>query len=370
MAVVLVLAVALLLVVSAALGPEQSSPLLRAVDTFAQWLGPLLIIALVAYLGRQHLASWVERRLRDLTGPALIRDMPPRKVLGALFPAIYGDKVGHQDVITGLLGGAGREPSGADTAVSRNTTAHFRLRSIDDSACASEVTWTHEFSGVRNNHRYVIFATCDDEIYSLVNRERIFPLFELWKLDNDDQLEDFVPTLRDTLKIGATYLDVDGVLHTAEPRPQYGEEVAFRDYEQYVRLPDSVDRKDLRIVQFDLYDLADPDHIVESIERLSVRASTVFPADLRYLSWSPPHPCFLRHVTFDVAELPRDGERLDYLVMPSTVKSGTTPYRRGWISALDRINVPLDSWMLPGHSVTLVWRPVDGVEPHHGHHRT
>jgi hypothetical protein len=370
MAVVLVLTVGLLLGVSVALGPDESSPLLRAVDTLAQWLGPLLLIVLVVYLGRRRFVSWVDRRLRDITGPTLIRDMPPRTVLGALFPGIYGDKVGHQDVITSVLGGAGREPSGADTAVSRNSTALFRLRSIDDSACASEITWTHEFSGVRNNHRYVIFATCDEEIYSLVTRERIFPLFELWMLDNDDQLEEFVPNLRDSLQIGADYLDVDGVLHVAEPRALYGEEVAFRDYEQYVRLPGGVDRKNLRIIQFDLYDLADPDDIVESVERLSVRASSVFPANVRFLSWSPPYPCFLRHVTFDVSELPRDGETLDYLVMPATVKRVTTPYRGRWISALDRIDVPIDSWMLPGHSVTLVWRPVDGAEPRNASHRT
>lgn len=360
MAVVLVLAVCALLLV-ATLGIDQPSPWLRALAVLAQWAGLLLLAALALYLARRRLLAWARQRLVEVAGPALVRSMPPRVVLGAVLRLTYGDRVSHQDVITGVLGGPGRELGGTDTAVSRDTTAYFRLRSIDDTVCSSEVSWTHEISGVRNNHRYVIFATCDPALYALVNRERVFPLFEAWKLDNEDQLEDFVSTTRTSLQIGVTYVDADDVVHVVEPSRQDGEEVALNDYDQYVRLPKGVDRKELRILQFDLYDLVDPDHVVESIERLSVRASHVFPADLRYLTWSSPHPCFVRHVTFDVAELPRDGEKLLYQVILSTLHRGNAPH--DFRDVHDRIDMTVDSWMLPGHGVALLWRPIDGAEP-------
>jgi hypothetical protein len=360
MGVVLALALGVLLLVLAVLAGDQPSAWLRAVGVLAQWLGLLLLAGLALYLARDRLISWARQRLIEVAGPALVRSMPPRAVLAAVLPWIYGDRVGHQDVITGVLGGAGRELGGADTAVSKSTTAYFRLRSIDDTACSSEISWTHEISGVRNNHRYVIFATCDPDLFSLVNRERVFPLFEVWKLDNEDQLEEFVPNLRTSLQIGVTYVDTDGIVHVADPNWLEGEEVALRDYDQYVRLPSSVDRKELRIVRFDLYDRADPDHVVDSIQRISVLASHVFPAELAFITWSSPFPCFVRHVTFDVAELPRAGESLLYLVKLSTLTGGST---QSWRGARERIEVPVDSWMLPGHGVTLLWRPIDGAEP-------
>jgi hypothetical protein len=364
MAVILAVAAVVLLGASILIGPDTVSPWLRGVYVIAQWTGPMALVLLVAYLIRRRLYAWAERRLVEIAGPALIRTMPPRSVLGALLPWVYGDRTSHQDVLTGVLGGAGRDPGGRDTAVSRNTTALFRLRAIDHRTFRSESIWTHEFSGVRNNHRFVIFATCDREILSIVTGERVYPLFELWVLDDEDELEDFVPNLRDSLQIGITYHDVQGLPHVVEPRFHSGEEVALRYYDQYVRLPEGVDRKDLRIVQFDLYDLADPDDIVESIESLSLKASAFFPSDLGFFTWSPPHPCFVRTVTFDVEGMAGEGEELVYMVVPSTLKKHAFPQMRGWVRLPDRFEVRLDSWMLPGHGVTLLWRSINGSEPH------
>lgn len=359
-AVVFLLAVCALLFVAAALG-GQPAPWARAITMLAQWLGLLLLAALVLYLARRRLLAWARERLIDVAGPALVRSMSPRAVLTALLPSIYGVREPYQEVITAVLGGAGRELSGTDTTVSRNTTAHIRLQSIGGTACTGEISWSHEISGMRNNHRYVIFATCDRDLYALVNQERVFPLFEAWKLDNDDQLEDFIPTLRASLQIGVTYMDMDGCMHVAEPRRQEGVEVALRDFDQYVRIPSGMDRKDLRILQFDLYDLADPDHVVESVEQVSIRAAHVFPAELAYLSWSSPHPCFVRRITFDVADLPLEGEELLYFVTLATLNRGIVHQR--WRGAGGRIEVAVDSWMLPGHGVALAWRPIDGAEP-------
>jgi hypothetical protein len=362
MGVVLGLALAVLLVIGVVLGPDPTQSWQRAIQLVVLWSGPALVVVSGAYAARH----WWARRLRelmvDIAGPSLVRSMSPRTVLSALLPWIYGDRVEHQDVLTGLLGGAGRDPAGRDTAVSRSTTAHFRLQRIDEQSIVSDLTWTHEFSGVKNNHYYIIFATFNRDIAGIVPSGRVFPLFESWIVEDEDQLEDFVPTMLDNLQVGICYLDDDGVCHAVEPRAQRGEEVALRSFDQFVRLPESVDRKDLRIIQLDLHELADPDHVVASVESLTIRATTIAPFGLGYVTWSAPHPCFVKRVTFDVGQLARGGERLVYLVVSSTMKHGGLPLS-GWREFADRINVDVDAWMLPGHGITLLWRPVNGVEP-------
>lgn len=359
MAVLLALAAAVLLAVSVLVDPS-SSMAARLVQVGAQWTGPVLVAALVLHLFRRRWAARVRSMLVDVAGPALIGSMPPRAVLDALLPAVYGDRVGHQEVLTAILGGGGRDPGGGDTAVSRCTNVHVRLEHIGGGLCRSELTWTHEFSGVRNNHRFVIFATPDRDIAGLIPRERVFPLFELWQVEDDDQLEEFVPTLLQGLKFGITYRDVDGVEHTVAPRAQLAEEVALRQYDQFVRLHGGVDRKALRILQLDLHELADPDHVVAAVESLTLVASTVASFDLGYVTWSPPHPCYVARVRFDVSGLRSEGA-LDFLVVSSTIVHAGLPLS-AWSRSDEAIDVAVDSWMLPGHGVTLLWRPTNGAE--------
>jgi hypothetical protein len=362
MAFVLVLAIAALLVMGVAIGPQPMDPWLHAVTLLLLWFGPTLLFALLAYSARRWWLSRLRDMMIDIAGPSLIRSMSPRTVLTALLPWIYGDRVEHQDVLTGLLGGAGRDPGGRDTAVSRSTVAHFRLQRIDEQSIISDLTWTHEFSGVKNNHLYVIFATFDRDIAGLVPSGRVFPLFESWIVEDEDQLEDFVPTMLENLRVGISYLDDHGACHAVEPREQRGEEVALRNFEQFVRLPESVDRKDLRILRLDLHDLADADHVVVSVESLTIRATTIASFSLGYVAWSAPHPCFVRRVTFDIGQLGRPGERLVYLVVSSTMKRAGLPLS-GWRYYEDRIDVDVGAWMLPGHGITLLWRSDNGAEP-------
>ena len=166
MAVVLVVAALAFLGLSAVIGPGPESVWLRLVYTFAQWTGPLLMLAAAAWAIRRRCAEWVRNRLVDLAGPALISAMPPRTVLNSALARVFGDNVGHHEVVTALLGGSGRDPAARDTAVSKETSAAIRLERIDRSTCLTELTWTHEFSGVRNNHLLVMFATWDRDIYT------------------------------------------------------------------------------------------------------------------------------------------------------------------------------------------------------------
>ena len=364
MAVVLAVAAVAFLVVSAVLG-SATSVWLHLLTTVVESLGISLLFLSLIWAVRRRAERWIRRILVELAGPALVSAMPPRTVLNAVLARVFGDKVGYQEVSTALLGGGGRDPGARDTAVSRGTTARIRLERIDDSSCLNEMTWTHEFSGVRNNHHYVMFATTDAEIFSLVNLERTYPLFEAWFVENDDQLESFVPGLRKGLDVGVSYTDVEGRVHEVAPRPVVGKEVALRDYDQFVKLPRWVDRQNLVIFHLDLYDLADPDHVVHSIEQLALRASAVGLFDQGFVTWSAPFPCFVDKIVFDVRRLARDRETLVYQVVAATLKGALLPLRGTWTAVSDSIDVSLESWMLPGHAVTLLWRPLNGAEPQH-----
>jgi len=360
MAVVLWLGAAALLIASLLLDPGGAPTVQAAIAVVAQWLGIGVLAAAIIFAARRKLLAAVHDQLVDIAGPALIRAMPPWIVLDALLAKTLGNGRGYQEIITALLGGPGRDAAGGDTVVSRGTSAHFRIESVSETQCISYLTWTHEYSGVRNNHRFVIFATSDREIASLVLSDRTYPLYETWLVE-EDSFEDFVPALQDSLRVGITYVDTGGRRHTAAPRALRGEEVAFRHYDRYLRLPDHIDRKNLRIVQLDLYDLADDDHVVKSVETLTVQASNVEAFDLGYLVWSPPHPCFVRSVTFDVSRLARPGQELVYLVVLGTINGAGLPMNR-WQPVGERIEVPVDSWMFSGHNVTLLYRPTTSAE--------
>ncbi|MDN5861160.1 MAG: hypothetical protein L0H84_21355, partial [Pseudonocardia sp.] len=273
MAVGLAAAAALCFVAAAVVGAGNPSFWLRLIFLVSISSGVLLLVAAVGWWARRHLERLVVERLLDLASPALIRAMPPRTVLEALLPWIYGDTTDHQDVLTGVLGGAGRDLAGGDTAVSRNTTAHFRIWTVEAGVCASEAEWTHELTGVRASHKFVVFATHDERIGALVAQQRRFSLFESFRVLDDDELDDFIRRVRAQIQLGITYSDSSGTTHRVGPRPLVGEQVPRHRFQEFVTLPGDVDRDDLCIVQFDLWDLADDDHVVRTIDSLTIRAA-------------------------------------------------------------------------------------------------
>ncbi len=332
----------------------------HVVGQFAAWTGPLVFLAAVAYTLRGRFMGWARDTLVDMAGPAVIASMPPRQVLDSALARVFGDGNGHDEIITALLGGGGRHRDGLDTAISRRTTAHIELDRIGK-LCESNITWSHELAGVGNNHYYVIFGTSDRSIYTSVTNDRVYPLYEVWFFPDELQLDEFVPTLRDQLQFGVSYSDEVGDVHLVAPRPEQGDVVTLADYDRYVRLPEGLDPADLRILKVDLYNLVHDDHVVDHIEAVTVRASNIGP-DLGFLTWSVPHPCFVTTVTFDVSRMATPDHRLAFQIVSSTLRQAELKYRGTWIETTDPIEVPFDSWMLPGHGVTLLWRTVDGAE--------
>jgi hypothetical protein len=359
MAVVLVVTavvfVALIVIIGAALGPIAAVVLVEPVLLAAALL-------LAGWLTRERLQAWTTLRLARMAGPAIVHSIPPRLVLDALLDRLFGKSFNHEAITTALLGGGGSDLDGRDTAVSSGTTVDITLNRVTELDTLVEMRWSHTFPKVRNSHRLVMFATSDSEIFTLLTARRVYPLFESWLVQNEDELEGFVPGIEDRLEVGIDYRDADGFVHRVEPRAEQGEEVALQDFDQYVRLPARVDPKELRIFQLDLHDLADADHVVVAVERLFFQASTAGIFDLGYLKWSAPYPCFVETVTFDVKNLALAGEQLVYLIVAGSLEMPYLPMRGAWKHVSDKIEISFHSWMLPGHGVTLLWRPIDGAE--------
>lgn len=325
------------------------------------------MLALVAFLLRHRVRRWLSRELVGLVGPSIVAALPPRVVLANLLEKIYGPGGDYESVLVAVLGGAGHDPRGRDLAASRRTTAHFQVRTIDDATCSVVATWTHRLSGLIEDHNFVVFATCDSETWEITSRQRLVPLYESWFVPDEDLFEEIIPNLSSSLQVGINYTDESGASHQVGLQRINSTEVAVRDYSKYVRLPDETDLKNLRILQFDLGELFGDDHVVNAIRGLSVRFEAKEPFGDGFLTWSPPYPCFVERLTFDVTELASAGHDLVFKIVVFTMKA-IAPGAQ-WASAADIRAVELDSWLLPGHGVALLWKPVDQVDPHGGQRR-
>lgn len=327
-----------------------------ALAVVAAVVSVLMAAALCGYLARRRILGWFRRELLLLAGPAVVRALPPRVALSSLLERIYGDDSGNEDVLVGVLGGAGRRLDGRDVAASRSTTAHFRLRSIDRSTCSVVYTVTHRLAGAIVDHSFVVFATCDAQIWDITSRERLVPLYESWYVPDPELFEEIIPDLQESLEVGIGYEDDRGGSHDVKPCRIRSSEVALRDYGKYVQLPGTVDRKNLRILRFDLADLVEDDHVLGAVQSLSVRFEAKEPLDDGFLTWSPPYPCSVEKLSFDLTEFSDD---LVFKIVVFTMKA-TSPGAE-WVHADDVREVPIGCWLLPGHGVALLWKPANEV---------
>ncbi len=323
-------------------------------------VGAVAALAVVAWTFRDRLTERLSDVLRSLSGDAVIGSLPPRVVLTTLLGRIYGEGR-HESVIAGILGGAGLDVHGRDIATSRRTVVDVRLASIDDKTHELMLLWTHRLSGILASYKFVVFATCDPDMWNVLPSARKVPLYESWFVQGEDFLDSFVPRQRQTLKLGISYRDGDGNLHTVAPRALPCREPPIREWSDYVRLPDGVDLDHVRILEFDLGQLVDDDHVVGAIETLSLAAATPERTADGFFSWTPPYPCFVERIKFDVADLTLDGEPPLFKIVPFTMEQPGPTFTDEWVPASQLNDLLLQSWLLPGHGFALLWRPGDLV---------
>jgi hypothetical protein len=253
------------------------------------------------------------------------------------------------------LGGPGKSFAGHDTLISGSTVLTVRLAAIDGEQITCDYEWAHKIRNGLGGHRMVIFATDSSEISDLIPSARKEALYESWLLRDDVELEDFDFKVRHDLRVGISYRDEDGALHVVAPTHIHAEEVPLRDFSQYIDLPGGVDIKELRIMSIDLYDLADPDHVVTNIEGLDIRVAVRSDRDPSFVSWTAPFPCYLERIHVDLGELALPGRSLESRVRVFTLRTpGFRPLSE-WTKA-EVVEAAVESWVLPGHGVIIEWR--------------
>jgi hypothetical protein len=357
-ALALVAAVAL---VSASFVPSGGGLGLRLLTVAVQCLATLALLAAAA----GFLLHPIRRRLADeltgVAGPAIVHALPPRVVLDALLKRVYGLHTGsYEPIITGILGGAGHSVGGADIAISTRATVHYQLRALDEGRVAARGSWTYRFPSAPKQDRFAIFCTCDRDIWNLILPNRKLPLFESLLIPDVDTFEEFIPKLRESLRVGLGYRDDAGRLHEVAPRSVDVEPVKHSGFADLVQLPRSVDPQNLHILQFDLWDIPDDDHVVTSIESLAIEADFLSSLDEGYLTYAVPYPSFVERVSFDVSGLAVGSPRLAFKVLPFTPRA-TGASTDEWSTGTHLREVVLNSWLLPGHGVALLWRSSEGV---------
>lgn len=290
---------------------------------------------------------------------------------------IYGDEEANHDVIVGVLGGEGVQQHGADLTISTHTTVDYELRAVDYETYQLISRVTYSFKKNVTDHRFVIFATCDPLLRDSITFACRLPLFESWFVPDKSLFEMSVDAMLPSVHIGIHYTDLDGNRHVvAEGRIELTE-VSYRDWPEYLtffREPlRTMPRQNparfmgtLRIFECDLGELTDADHAVGSVESLSLRSTTLQRVDDGSCFWQAPYPCYVERISFDAAALAvNGGPSWLFRVVPFTFRS--TIATAGWTPAERLKDLAVSSWLLPGHGVSLLWKPSKLWKPSNDH---
>ena len=340
----------------------------RAVHRLLELSFPVALLAGAALYGYElFLRRWLAAELAHLAGPRIVEALLPHQVMEALLDSIYGRNDANRDVVTGVLGGAGRRPLGGDLTISTHTGVHMELRGVDRELYYLTTAVTYSFRKNVPVDRFIVFATCNALLRDSISSGCQLPLFELWFVPDSSLFRSSVDDMLPSVRLGIEYLDLDGGHHSASASKLRLREVKYQQWADYLSffredmgpLPRQNTHDhlgDLRIFECDLSDIAADDHTVSAIERLSVRVSALQRIDDGICYWQAPYPCYVDRITFAVKELDVDGSTaFEFNLAPFTFRSNTATTR--WLRAEDLPELDVRSWLLPGHGVALLWRP-------------
>lgn len=333
-------------------------------------IAALLAVAVTAALLVVAYRRILRRRLTDelvqLSGPSIVRALLPLQVMTTFLSEIYGHSEANRDVVAGVLGGVGAEPHGADLTISTHTTVDYELRAVDQQTYELISTVKYSFKENVTDHRFVIFATCDPLLRNSITLACRLPLFESWFVPDRLLFEPSVDAMLTSVNIGIRYTDLDGGNHDVTPGKVELAEVGYRNWPEFLtffRGPmGSMPRQNpaqymgtLRIFECDLGELTDVDHIVGSVENLSLQSTTLQRVNDGFCFWQAPYPCYVERISFDAVALTLNGS-VPWLfrVVPFTFRSTATG---GWTPAAQLSDLVVSSWLLPGHGVALLWKP-------------
>jgi hypothetical protein len=84
---------------------------------------------------------------------------------------------------------------------------------------------------------------------------------------------------------------------------------------------------------------------------------TLQPVEDGFCYWQAPYPCFVDHMRIDAAPLSLDGDD-EFHFRVQSFTFGAQPPSAHWSSAADVAELPVRSWLLPGHGIVLLWKRV------------
>lgn len=311
--------------------------------------------------------------VNEVVERGVIEVLPPGRIADRLLDRIYGESPFNREVTTALLGGEGRVLDGGDLTISEHTEIDFWLDSVDDRSYHLVMEQRYSFRNRIPTSTFVIFATSAPRLRDSIISGCRLPLFELWFVRDDTdepRFEDSVEAMRESVRVGMQFADPHGRVHDVEARDPapYLREVKLRDWGRYLdffrtdgaengAVLDRLDYMDsLRIFEVELPALAEQGMAVETILRLTVRSTTLQLVSDGYCYWQAPYPCFVESMRFDTTKLQLgDSPDVYFHAKPFAISSAGSPAT--WTSASSGTDLPLRSWMLPGHGVALMWRP-------------
>lgn len=303
----------------------------------------------------------------ETMGSSALATLPPARALEALLGRVYGDSSLPRDVVTALLGGEGLALDGGDATISEHTEIYFQLSRVDRLTYRLVMEQRYAFRARVPTSRFVIFATSDTSLRDNIIAGCRLPLFELWFVRDDpvrSSFEESVESMRDTVRIGMRYTDEEQRTQALDPQ-EPGErlrEVMLQDWGKYLSffrtdLPGGLDRRHymnkLRIFEVDLHGMAPAARRVTTIEELTIRSTTLQLLADGFCYWQAPFPCFVERMAFDTRSFDLENEdRYAFNLKPFTMTSSGIP---SWSGAEGGADVPLKTWLFPGHGMALTW---------------
>jgi hypothetical protein len=330
------------------------------------------VTAAITGIVRQELLRHVEF-VNEVVERGVIEVLPPGRIAERLLERIYGESPFNREVTTALLGGDGRALDGGDLTISEHTEIDFRLDSVDDRSYMLVMEQRYSFRNRVPTSTVVIFATSAPRLRDSIISGCRLPLFELWFVRDDVDarlFEDSVEAMRESVRVGVQFADAQGRVHDVEARDPgvHLREVKLRDWGRYLdffrtdgsetgSVLDRVEYMDsLRIFEVDLPALAGQGAVIETILGLTIRSTTLQLVSDGYCYWQSPYPCFVESMRFDTTKLQLGNSPDVYFhAKPFAISSAGSPST--WTSDTSATELPLRSWMLPGHGVALMWRP-------------
>jgi hypothetical protein len=312
----------------------------------------------------QFVSQTVERGMLDA--------LPPGQVMEHLLTRVYGPSPSNRDIATAILGGEGLAPEGSDLTISEQTEIGYRLTRLDELTYQLVLDAQYSFRNRVPTASFVIFATSDTALRDSIVAGCRLPLFELWFVREDEakpQFEESVEGMRESVLVGMEYVDLDDRVREVRARgPERNlREIKLQDWGKYLTFfrtdlagERAIDRRmymdKLRIFEIDLHALASPGTSVATIQRLTVRSTTLQKLSDGFCYWEAPYPCFVEHMRFDTVGFGADsGVPMWFHLKPFATRSpASPPVWAGDETAL----LPLRTWMLPGHGMALMWRPL------------